>query len=375
MKAHLSSVEPSSLALCAALKEHFRATFVLPVSRAALGLAGVLSCWRNGRDCVRVALPGAVCHEVVLAVLAARCEPVFCDVDVADGLVRECEWVRARSRGAEVAIVVHLYGNPAPVGTVRSVFRAPECLVVDDAAQALGSSSPEGLAGAQGDVGLLSFGHSKHIEAGNAALLFRNVAFAEKVSTFMQLDAPESEEVRSLLVRDFRSRFDAARARLCRDGDAAASSFRGLLDGMEGVLHTPFDPRVQQQVLMAFERYPDSASRRVSKGQLWSELLAGTGLEPVGMGQGCVPWRYVCRLPGMTWDAQARLAEALRKKGMHVSNWYLPAHWLVGHPAGTLPEVERLAREVFQFWLDETMTPEAIAIQAQIVRQAMTCAL
>jgi hypothetical protein len=56
---------------------------------------------------------------------------------------------------------------------------------------------------------------------------------------------------------------------------------------------------------------------------------------------------------------------------MHVSNWYLPALWFVGQPAGTLPGVERLAREVFQFWLDDAATAESIVRQADAVRQVV----
>jgi dTDP-4-amino-4,6-dideoxygalactose transaminase len=81
---------------------------------------------------------------------------VFCDVAITDGLVSSSEWARARALGANVALVVHLYGNPARVDEVRSIFPSPECLVVDDAAQALGSFSVAGLAGALGDAGLLS---------------------------------------------------------------------------------------------------------------------------------------------------------------------------------------------------------------------------
>src|SRR5579859_649547 len=89
------------------LEAEYGAAQALPAGRAALGLIAVLEAWKGSGN--RVALPAAVCHQVVSAVLAAGCEPFFCDVDPSDGLVPEQEWQRARAAGASVALVVHLY--------------------------------------------------------------------------------------------------------------------------------------------------------------------------------------------------------------------------------------------------------------------------
>jgi dTDP-4-amino-4,6-dideoxygalactose transaminase len=181
------------------LEDMFEVRRAIPVARGALGLAAVLKVWRGTRQSCKVALPAAICHEVVVAVLAAGCEPLFCDVSVADGLVTDAEWRRARSSGAEVAIVVHLYGNPANTQAVRSLFPAPACLVIDDAAQALGSRSGTGLCGSGGDVGLLSFGPTKHIVAGGAALLFRDAVFAAETQRLVATFEPQPEELRARL--------------------------------------------------------------------------------------------------------------------------------------------------------------------------------
>lgn len=355
--------------LMRALEARFSVPRAIPASRAALGVLAVLQCWRRQRDGCRVALPGAICHEVVLAVLAAGCEPVFCDVDVADGLVTEAEWRKARALGADVAIVVHLYGNPARISHVRSIFPAPDCLVIDDAAQALGSFSRDGLAGGMGDVGLLSFGLTKQLPLGNAAMLFHKAEFAAEVGAMLDNISPVDEAVRATLATTFRSRLDLVRARLRVEGDQAVQGFAGLLDGMDAVLFAPFSIGGEDRVLRALGDYAAASKARLAKAGLWSACLVDTGFEPVGMGPGCVPWRYACRLPGIDWATQHRLAEAMRVTGMHVSTWYLPAHWFLGQGAGTLPGVETLAREVFQFWVSDETTQESILKSAAVVRQ------
>ena len=307
-----------------------------------------------------------------MAVLAARCEPIFCDVDPADGLVMQAEWSRARALGANAAIAVHLYGNPADVAEARRVFPAPDCLLIDDAAQALGAYDKACAAGAGGDVGLLSFGPTKQISTGNAALLFRSASMADQFAARLLKRTPQPESIRSALISDFRSRLEAERARLRMSHGDSRKGFCGLLRGLEPVLAVPYAPESDAATMRALAIYSDTSQVRVAKKNLWMSGLTGTGLVPVGMGRGCIPWRYACRSPGLDWSDQHRLAEALRAAGMHVSNWYLPAHWFVADAADRLPGVETLAREVFQFWVDEETSLEAVTQQSAAVRRLMT---
>ena len=361
----------SQFGLMNALEEMFSVPRAVPVSRAALGLFAVLKGWRGKQEICRVALPAAICHEVVVAVIAAGCDPIFCDVSPSDGLVVDSEWRRARELGATVAIVVHLYGNPASLQAVRELFPNPKCLVVDDAAQALGSRNAEGLCGGGGDVGLLSFGATKHIAVGNAALLFRDERLAASVEALLKTIEPAPAGVRAELASSFRTQLEQARARLRMEGNAAAGAFSGLLNGLEPLLRVPALPDADDRVLRAIEAYPTEIQARVAKSNAWSASLTGCGLAEVGMKAGCVPWRFVCRWPGADWSSQAGLSESLRSSGMHVSNWYLPAHWMLGYAPGLLTGVEQLAREVLEFWVDASVSSDSIVRDARIVRREM----
>jgi hypothetical protein len=228
------------------------------------------------------------------------------------------------------------------------------------------------MAGAGGDVGLLSFGPTKQISVGNAALLFTSVRMAEEVAERLRGKTPQPQTVIGPLAVAFRRRLEIARSHLREFGDNSAQDFSGLLEGLAPQLAVPFAAESEAAAVHALAGYAEAAQIRVAKMDLWSRSLAGTALEPVGMGNGCVPWRYTCRLPGLDWSQQHRIAETIRAAGMHVSNWYLPAHWFLGHPAGSLVGVERLAREVFQFWLDENATFDAIAHESAFVRRLMS---
>jgi hypothetical protein len=353
------------------LEVDFKVERAVPVARAALGLMLVLRVWVEQGNAPLVALSANVCHDVVAAVLGAGCEPVFCDIDLCDAMVPEHEWRRARAIGASASLVVHPYGNPVDMSVVRRCFPASDCLMIDDAAQAFGSMNAVGLVGGQGDVGLLSFGATKHIDAGGAALLFKDAAFANRVVQHLATIEQVSEAERLAIYSRFRQRFDNARTSLRRHGDAGAQAFDGVLDGYYPSLQIPFPLGAALATNHALAHYSQTREVRMAKAAAWANGLQGSGLVPVGMGLGAVPWRYSSRLPGLDWNAQHLLGEEMRARGLNVSHWYLPAHWMCGGQT-KLPGVERLAQEVFQFWVDHGTTMEAIehgaAIASTIVR-------
>lgn len=358
------------------LYRHLEAIFgvdvALPVPRAALGLMTALRAWVKRGHTPAVALCANVCHDVVAAVSAAGCKPIFLDLDPGAGLVSFEEWTRGRAAGASVALVVHLYGNPTDVGAARAAFPEGQCLVIDDAAQALGAQLGDAQAGGQGDVGLLSFGPTKQIEGGGGALLFRSRELASEIADELQAIATTDDATRAGLLQQFRAGLERARAGLRQNGGAAASSFSGLLEGYAPALAPAFPRGSSDIVLASLQDYGPARSARILKAKLWANELESTGLEGVGMGEGAVPWRYTCRMPGIDWNTQHEIAEAMRARGLNVSHWYLPAHWMFGEPAGSLPGSEQLSREVFQFWVDaatsEATVREHAAIAASVVR-------
>ena len=140
-----------------AIQRFFGVESIIPVGRASLGIYAALRVWSGGRKLV-VALSAAVCQDVIAAVLMAGCSPYFCDVDPVTGLVPCNEWIRAREAGATAAIVVHLYGNPADTALVCRIFSEADCLIIDDAAQALGTLTAKSLAGGGGTLELFLLG-------------------------------------------------------------------------------------------------------------------------------------------------------------------------------------------------------------------------
>jgi dTDP-4-amino-4,6-dideoxygalactose transaminase len=148
----------------------------------------------NGTDAITIALramgvgPG---DEVVVpsftfyasaeAIPPTGARPVFCDIDPQTYCVT-AETVRAAlTPRTKAVIVVHLFGNVAPVAAIEALG-VP---VLEDAAQAAGSTSESGRPGALGTAATFSFFPSKNLGAfgDGGAITTRDAEIAERVRT------------------------------------------------------------------------------------------------------------------------------------------------------------------------------------------------
>ncbi len=78
-------------------------------------------------------------------------------------------------------IVVHLYGMPAKIDEISNIAKKYEIVLIEDAAEALGSTYKGQKCGTFGDFGILSFNKNKIITAfGGGALVCKNIENKQK---------------------------------------------------------------------------------------------------------------------------------------------------------------------------------------------------
>lgn len=130
--------------------------------------------------------------------------PVFVDSEkeswnIDPALLEEAIQDRIRKTGKKpkAIILVHLYGMPARIQQLMSIARKYEIPVIEDAAEALGSSQDGQKLGTFGDFGIYSFNGNKIITtSGGGALVSRNAAWIQKakyLSTQAREPAPHYE--------------------------------------------------------------------------------------------------------------------------------------------------------------------------------------
>src|SRR5919112_5874622 len=127
-----------------------------------------------------VVVPSFTFYASAEAIPLTGARPVFCDVDPETFCVTAETVKAALTPRTKAVLVVHLFGNIAPVAEIEALGLP----VIEDAAQAIGSRSAAGRAGALGTAATLSFFPSKNLGAfgDGGAVATRSDALADALS-------------------------------------------------------------------------------------------------------------------------------------------------------------------------------------------------
>jgi dTDP-4-amino-4,6-dideoxygalactose transaminase len=126
-----------------------------------------------------VVVPSFTFYASAEAIALTGARPVFCDVDPATFCVTTDIVRAALTPQTKAVLVVHLFGNVAPVAEIEALG-VP---VVEDAAQAAGTRTDHGRPGSLGTLATFSFYPSKNLPAfgDGGAVATRDETLAERV--------------------------------------------------------------------------------------------------------------------------------------------------------------------------------------------------
>lgn len=323
----------------------------LLVGRANAGLACVLRTL-----CVpgaAVVFPATLCPSPVMTAVSLGFEAVFCDVRASDYTIDvECLSKLLDERSDIGAVLVpHLYGHQASIEEVSRLCQSRGIVVINDAAQALGGRDSSGRSLASfGDVALLSFGHTKIIDAGGGgALVVHNTSMlAALTSAVSQLpEAPTNLEEAGRAYRTlYYAICDASKVY-----EPATSLYQALTHCFAGIYSYRFQGQQRAQDIVHKLRNIETTieTRRRHARKLQQQLIHPSIAHPEVDFESIVPWRYTVCI-----DDRDRVADRLRAEGFDVSPWYPALNRWFACGEYRCPVAERLGARVLNFWVDGT---------------------
>lgn len=162
-----------------------------------------------------VIVPAFTFFATAGAVSRAGATPVFVDV-VAEDYNIDPEQIRVNITAKTKAIIpVHLFGMPAAMDAILKIAREYNLMVVEDCAQALGSTYDGQLVGTFGDTGCFSFFPTKNLGAfGDGGLVVTSRPDLAETMKMLRAHGARQKYTHELL--GFNSRLDALQAALLR---------------------------------------------------------------------------------------------------------------------------------------------------------------
>ncbi|HEX4345083.1 MAG TPA: DegT/DnrJ/EryC1/StrS family aminotransferase [Solirubrobacteraceae bacterium] len=136
-----------------------------------------------------VVVPSYTFYASAEAIPPTVARPVFCDIDPDTSTVTAQTVKAALTPRTKAVVAVHLFGNVAPIAEIAALG-VP---VLEDAAQAMGATSPAGRPGALGTAATFSFYPSKNLGAigDGGAITTNDDAIAELARTLRFHGSPD----------------------------------------------------------------------------------------------------------------------------------------------------------------------------------------
>jgi dTDP-4-amino-4,6-dideoxygalactose transaminase len=272
----------------------------------------------------------------------AGAKPVFVDIDPVTYNVNPALLEAAITPKTRAIMPVHLFGLPADMGPILTIARAHKLVIIEDAAQAIGSRYAGRFTGTFGDYGCFSFFPSKNLGgAGDGGMITTN-------------DAAIAERLQMLRVHGSKKKY-----------------FHEMI-GTNSRLHA-----LQAAVLRVKLRHLDAwQQERQNRADRYRRLFEAAGLSPFITAPPRPPAKFEHVYNQFTIRLSRRddMKAFLQAAGVP-SEIYYPlcihlqeAFAYLGHAPGDFPESEKASREV----LSLPVYPELPDAQQDRVVQAIS---
>lgn len=142
------------------------------VSSGRAALTVILRALRQLSSRTTVVIPALTCFSVPAAVVRAGLDVVGCDIESGTLDFDYERLTRVLDRERPLAVVAtHLFGMPCSVQRLRDLCERDGVFVIEDAAQALGTTVDGRPAGTTGHIGFYSFGRGKSVTCGSGGAI------------------------------------------------------------------------------------------------------------------------------------------------------------------------------------------------------------
>ncbi|OGW36513.1 MAG: hypothetical protein A2010_12865 [Nitrospirae bacterium GWD2_57_9] len=149
------------------LKEYFKVRHAFPVSSGKAALCVILRALKSLRpERDEVLIPAYTCFSVPSAIVKAGLRVALCDIDPFTFDFDQKLLPGAITERTLCVVPNHLFGIPADLQEIAKLCAAKGAFLVEDGAQAMGSSVRGRKLGTLGDAGFFSLGRGKNVTCG-----------------------------------------------------------------------------------------------------------------------------------------------------------------------------------------------------------------
>lgn len=267
-------------------------------------------------------------------------KPVLVDIDPATYNIDPEQVEKSVTKHTKAIMPVHLFGQMADMGAIRSIAERHGLAVIEDAAQAISSTYRGKKAGSLGCAGCFSFFPSKNLGGiGDGGMVVTN--------------DPKLHE----------------RLQIMRNHGSSPKYFHRFIGG-----NFRLDPVQAAALLVKLPHLDEWSAARRRNARLYDARFKDTAVQTPFIHSDCLSIynQYVVRVP-----RREEIMAHLKKHEVGCEVYYpVPSHLqecfsYLGYHAGDLPQAERACREVLALPIYPELTHEQIDYVADVVLSAV----
>ncbi|MCF7688749.1 MAG: DegT/DnrJ/EryC1/StrS family aminotransferase [Cephaloticoccus sp.] len=286
---------PQTEALYPAFRAHYPLKHLFPCSSgtASVHIAFAALRLKPGDE---VIVPAITDMGSVIGILHQQLVPVFADIDPQTFNIDPVSVRAAITPKTRAILAVHLCGNACDMAALQAIAREHHLALVEDAAQAWGTSYQGTYVGLMGDLGCWSFNDFKHLSCGDGGMVGTNR--------------------------------DDLGAHLSKWGDKCYNRITGIRNPDELAYNYRMSEPLSAICVAQLGKHDAIIAPRVRNGDLLTRLLAeAPGVRPQVVRPGDVHtyYNYIFRLKLFEMDCRrTQFATALQAEGVNAHDGYLP---------------------------------------------------
>jgi len=316
-----------------------RGTVAIYLAIKALG-------FENGK----IIMPSILCLSPANAIIYAGLTPLYCDVSLTDFNIdiNSLETLLKTEPDVRAILLPHIYGQPADIDRIKQLSKKYNVTLIEDAAQAFGGQYKNVYLGSFGDFSILSFGHSKILDAGGiGALLFDDGKYLNSINKSLKM-LPEKVNYTKLQELYLKIYYDIAKyIHIYKNIKKLYYSFPYIFK--ELYLNRYIDNNIIKKILDNLKNLSDYVNSRNEKAGQYKILLQHEKIKHPEYKWHGVHWRYSFLIESKN---QELIAKKIREKGIDVSNWYPPVHLYYELEPRHLKNAEYVGNHIFNLWVD-----------------------
>lgn len=344
--------------LLSRLESHCGKQYLHLVGSGTTGL--VLAMRVLGMSGKRIVIPNNVCFSVLLAVLAAGNEPIFCDTDEdSQGIAPDA--LQKVAHLAQGVIAVHNYGLPCDIRRVAAICRRNNVVLIEDVSVALGGFLDGRPLGSFGDISVFSFGGGKLLDIGHGGLICTDDAEISRNLLELICLLPDCSRRHSQSI-NFLSKLHTLfynRYFLNGEWDRLAKYSEFVHEALPFSEYA-FDERYFEPLERMLERIESLKQCRIDNWSILREkviALNRKGLHVMACPREAIPWRFNLLLDNGRNDVLNLFLDAQEK----VSSWHPPLDvffQLRSNASVNTPNCDESGNKLLNLWVNDEVDEE-----------------